>query len=163
MGSDIGGRAFPGARLAGHLLALVTDHDFDALSAQLRPLVQPPAAGPVRGALYGGVLTWLVTALTDVVTARLGQPEPGESFVLELQTTRGRTLGAEDLPPREGRVGRAALALLSGDPGTARVHLGAAEREPDPAIRVSTLVEALVWLDALLAADTPAFPDCPPR
>ncbi|WP_368680557.1 hypothetical protein [Rhodococcus opacus] len=46
----------------------------------------------------------------------------------------GRTVGAGDLPPRQGRVGRAVLALLAGDRDTAREQLAAAEREPDPAV-----------------------------
>lgn len=151
----------PEARLAGHLLTLVTDREFATLSAELTPLVQPPEADPVRSALYGGVLTWLVTALADVVVARLGSADNGEAFVLEVHTTTGRTLGAPDLPPREGRFGRAVLALLSGDRATVRTELWDAENETDPTVRATTLVEALIWLDALLGADTPTLPDNP--
>lgn len=51
------------------------------------------------------------------------------------------------------------LALLAGDRDTARSQLGAAEHEPDPAARAITLVEALIWLHALLDAETSAFPN----
>ena len=154
--------AHPEARLAGHLLTLVTDRKYAALSAELTPLIQPPEKDPVRSALYAGVLTWLVTALTDVVVAHLGSADHGEAFVLEVRTNTGRTLGAPDLPPQEGRFGRAVLALLSGDRVTARTELRDAETETDPTVRVTTLVEALIWLDALLGADTPTtFPDTP--
>lgn len=90
-----------------------------------------------------------VTALADVVTARLGAAQDGEAFVLEVRTTASRTVGAGDLPPGPGRA-------------AARTHLMAAEREPDPAVRATTLVEALVWLNAMLDAETSAFPDLPP-
>ena len=55
MDSGIGGRAVPEARLAGHLLALVTDHDVDALSMDLCLLMQPPDMDPSPGPLYSGV------------------------------------------------------------------------------------------------------------
>ncbi|WP_160096522.1 hypothetical protein, partial [Rhodococcus sp. T7] len=108
------------------------------------------------------VLTWLVTALADVVVARLGPAGDGEAFVIEVRTTAGRTVGAGELPPSHGRVGRSVLAMLAGDRDAAQAQLAAAEREPDPAVRATTLVEALVWLHALLDAKTPAFPDPPP-
>ena len=161
MNSGVGGRAHPEARLAGHLLTLLGDREVEALSAELSPLVQ--TTEPVRRALYGGVLTWLVTALADVVVARLGTPDEGESYVLEVRTTAGRHLGVGDLPARQGRVQRSVLALLAGDRCAARTQLAAAEREPDPGRRAAALVEALVWLDAVLNTDMPAFPDPPPR
>lgn len=145
--------------MGGHLLALVGDRNFAALSSELSPLVAPAGPESAGRADYGGVLTWLVTALADVVVARLGPAQEGESFVLEVRTTAGRTVGAGELPARQGRVGRAVLALLAGDRDTARSQLGAAEREPDPAARAITLVEALIWLHALLGAETSAFPD----
>ncbi|WP_237737257.1 hypothetical protein [Rhodococcus sp. 21391] len=79
-----------------------------------------------------------------------------------MRTTAGRTVGAGELPPSHGRVGRSVLAMLAGDRDAAQAQLAAAEREPDPAVRATTLVEALVWLHALLDAKTPAFPDPPP-
>jgi hypothetical protein len=113
MASDGGGRAYPEARfVAGHLIALVADRDYAALSAELSPLVQSPGSSLPGPALYGDVLTWVVTALADVVVARLGAAADGESFVLEVRTTAGRTVGAGDLPPGQGRVGRSVLALL---------------------------------------------------
>ncbi|MFE7421754.1 hypothetical protein [Rhodococcus sp. NPDC057529] len=154
-------RSAPEGRLAGYLLTLVGERDFATLSAELIPLIRPPGPDPVRGALYGGVLGWLVAALAEVVVARLGDADHGESFVLEVHTTAGRTLGAEDLPAREGRFGRAVLALLAGDRAAARTELCDAETEPDPTVRATTLVEALIWLDALLGADTTDFPDTP--
>jgi hypothetical protein len=166
MGSDDGGRERPEAgSVAGHLLVLVADRNYAALSAELSSLVQARQSWRHARAgrtLYGEVLTWLVTALADVVIARLGPAEEGESFVLEVRTTAGRTVGAGDLPPKQGRVGRSVLALLADDPNAARAHLAAAEREPDPTVRATTLVEALVWLDAMLDAETTAFPDLPP-
>jgi len=145
--------------VAGHLLTLVADRHLTALSAELSALVQAPRGQPVRRPLYRGVLTWLVTALADVVVARLGPAQDGEAFVLEVRTTAGRTVGAGELPPRQSRVGRSVLALLAGDRALARAQLAAAERDPNPAVRATTLVEALIWLDALLDAETPPFPD----
>jgi hypothetical protein len=164
MASDGGGRAYPEARfVAGHLIALVADRDYAALSAELSPLVQSPGSSLPGPALYGDVLTWVVTALADVVVARLGAAADGESFVLEVRTTAGRTVGAGDLPPGQGRVGRSVLALLADDRAAARAQLAAAERESDPAVRATTLVEALIWLNAMLEAETSTFPDLPPR
>ncbi|WP_160098453.1 hypothetical protein [Rhodococcus sp. T7] len=162
MSSDDGGRAYPQARLlAGRLIALVADRDYAALSAELSPLVHAPGNAPGRRGFYGDVLTWLVHSLADVVTARLGTGQKGQSFVLEVRTTAGRTMGAGDLPPEQGRVAQSVLALLADDRGAARAHLAAAEHEPDPAVRATTLVEALIWLNALLDAETTALPDLP--
>ncbi|EID79858.1 MULTISPECIES: hypothetical protein [Rhodococcus] len=161
MDSDVSGRAQPEARLAGHLLTLLGDRDIAALSAELSPLVH--STDPARRGLYGGVLSWLVTALADVVVARLGTRDDDESYLLEMHTTAGRTLGIGDLPTRDGRVQRSVLALLAGDRAAARTQLAAAEKEPEPVLRARTLVEALVWLDAVLNTDMPVFPDPPPR
>jgi hypothetical protein len=116
MGSNVGGRAGPQARLGGHLLALVGDRNFAALSSELSPLVAPAGPESAGRADYGGVLTWLVTALADVVVARLGPAQEGESFVLEVRHHRR--------PHRRRR--RAACAAGPGRPGGA----GTARRGP---------------------------------
>ncbi|WP_271209399.1 hypothetical protein [Rhodococcus wratislaviensis] len=116
----------------------------------------------LRPPLYRRVLTWLITALADVVVARLGPAEDSEAFVLEVRTTTGRAVGAGEFPPQQGRVGRSVLALLAGDRDVVQAQLASAEREPAPAVRATTLAEALVWLHALLDAETGAFPDPPP-
>ncbi|MBC2644325.1 MULTISPECIES: hypothetical protein [unclassified Rhodococcus (in: high G+C Gram-positive bacteria)] len=161
MGSDLEGRFHREAEVAGHLLALVSEHQYAALGQELSALAAPPDTVPGRGSCYGGVLTWLTGAIADVAVARLGAAVQGESFILEVRTPAGQVVDARQLPPRHARVARSVLALLADDPGTARVYLGAAEREPDADVRVTTLIEALTWLNALLDAPTPAFPDSP--
>ena len=163
MGSDLDGRFRPDAEVAGHLLALVSEHRYAALGRELSSLLAPPDTVPGRGSCYGGVLSWLTGAIADVAVARLGPATDGESFVLEVRTPSGGTRDARQLPSRQARVARAVLALLAGDPDAARVQLGAAEREPDSQVRVTTLIEALTWLNALLDAPTPALPDPPPE
>jgi hypothetical protein len=129
---------------------------------ELSALVQPAVSERLRPPLYRRVLTWLITALADVVVARLGPAEDSEAFVLEVRTTTGRAVGAGEFPPQQGRVGRSVLALLAGDRDVVQAQLASAEREPAPAVRATTLAEALVWLHALLDAETGAFPDPPP-
>lgn len=162
MGLDVGGLAHPEARLAGHLLELLGDRDGAALSAALSPLVRAPGPEPERRSLYGGVLTWLVAAIADVIVARLGYPQDGEAFVVEVHTTTGRHLGLDEVPASGGRLLRSVMALLAGDRAGARAQLEAAEREPAPVLRAETLVDALVWLNMLLDAQLPTFPDMPP-
>lgn len=50
------------------------------LSVEVAPLVRAPGPGSPAGVLYTGVLRWLVGAIAEVVVARLGVPEEGESF-----------------------------------------------------------------------------------
>ena len=163
MGSDLDGRFRPDAEVAGHLLALVSEHQYAELGRELSSLMAPPDTVAGRGSCYGGVLSWLTGAIADVAVARLGHATNGGSFVLEVRTAAGGSVDARQLPPRQARVGRAVLALLDGDPDAARVQLGAADREPDAEVRVTTLIEALTWLNALLDAPTPALPDPPPE
>ena len=153
----------PEAEVAGHLLALVSEHRYTALGRELSSLMAPPDIVSGCGGCYGGVLTWLTEAIADVAVARLGRAAQGESFILEVRTAAGQVVDARQLPTRRARVARSVLALLAGDPAAARVHLGAAEREPDSEVRVTTLIEALTWLNALLDAPTPALPDPPPE
>ncbi|QTJ71204.1 hypothetical protein HYG77_37895 (plasmid) [Rhodococcus sp. ZPP] len=120
MGSNVSGRAYPEAGLAGHLLTgdgRLAPHGVvgGAVGAGATARKRTGAA-----ALYRGVLTWLVTALADVVVARSGPGRTGRDFVLEVRTTAGRTVGAGELPQRLGRVGRSALALRSPATGTSR-------------------------------------------
>ncbi|KAF0957555.1 MULTISPECIES: hypothetical protein [Rhodococcus] len=164
MGPDVvGGVAQPEARLAGHLVQLLGDKDMSGLSVEVAPLVRAPGPGSPAGVLYTGVLRWLVGAIAEVVVARLGVPEEGESFEFRVRSTHGRRLGVDELPDSGGRVLRSVNALLADDRPAARAQLAAAAREPDPVVRAETLVAALVWVDALLDARTPAFPDPPPR
>lgn len=163
MGSDLGGRFRPEAEVAGHLLALASEHRYAALGRELSSLAAPPGIAPGYGHCYGGVLSWLTGAIADVAVARLGPAAEGESFVLEVRTGGGQVVDARQLPARQSRVARSVLALLAGDPGAARVHLGAAAREPDSEVRVTALIEALTWLNSLLDAPTPALPDPPPE
>ncbi len=162
MGSNVDDFAHE-ARLAGHLVELLGNREMGALSAELSPLVRAPGPERARRSLYGGVLTWLVTAIADVITARLGYPENGEAFVLEVHTTRGRHLGLDEVPASASRILRSVMALLAGDRVGARVQLDAAQSEPSPLVRAETLVDALVWLNVLLDVNLSAFPDRPPE
>ncbi|WP_072951413.1 hypothetical protein [Rhodococcus koreensis] len=163
MVSDVGGLAQPEARLAGHLVELLGDRNMSALSVALAPLVRASGPRSPAGVLYGGVLRWLVCAIAEVVVARLGVPEEGEVFVFKVRSSHGRRLGVDELPESGGRVLRSVNALLAGDRPAVRAQLAAAEREPDLVVRAETVVAALVWVDALLDARTPVFPDPPPR
>ncbi|MBC2644470.1 MULTISPECIES: hypothetical protein [unclassified Rhodococcus (in: high G+C Gram-positive bacteria)] len=163
MGSDLGGRFRPDAEVAGHLLALVSEHRYAELGRELSSLMAPPDPAAGRGSCYGGVLAWLTGAIADVAVARLGRAAQGESFILEVRTAAGQLVDARQLPPRQARVARSVLALLAGDRAAARAQWGAAERESDSQVRVTTLIEALTWLNALLDAPTPALPDPPPE
>jgi hypothetical protein len=163
MGSDLEGRFRPEAEVAGRLLTLASEHRYATLGRELSSLAAPPDIVPGPGSFYGGVLTWLTGAIADVAVARLGRAAEGEAFVLEVRTGGGQVVDARQLPPRQARVARSVLALLAGDPAAARVHLGAAAREPDSEVRVTALIEALTWLNSLLDAPTPALPDPPPE
>lgn len=163
MASDNGELAVPDSTVAGHLVALLGDRDMAGLTAELSALVRTPETGSPRRSRYPGVLSWLVTAIAEVVTARLGAPDAGEVFVVEVRTTAGTRVSVEDLPDSGGRVVRSVESLLSGDRAGAHAELAAAAREPIPSTRAETLVEALVLLDALLNANLAGFPDPPPE
>ena len=149
--------------MAGHLIELFDRRDTTVLAAELSLLVHAPQSPPSRLPRYGDVLAWLVAAITDVIVARMGRPDDGEAFTIEVRTTNGHHLRVDELPASGSRVLRAVSALLAGDHAAARAQVEAADREPSTTARAENLVEALVWINVLLDTHQSTFPDRPPE
>ncbi|MFC0449415.1 hypothetical protein [Rhodococcus jostii] len=137
---------------------LVGDHDAARFSREVSRVCAEPHLTEGRPG-YGDVLAWVVDAIVDVLTARLGAAGPGERFILDLRFTDGAPVVVDDLPESERWVLRTVAAFLAEEGAEGERLLASAEHRFDLTMRAETLTAALIWLDFILDVDLPDPPD----
>lgn len=134
------------ARLGGHLLTLVGERDFHALA----PAISQIACDVTDRSPFTSVVTWMVTTIADLIADPTASVNDAvDSFVNVVPLVHdGDTLDEELPEPAEWLFTAVVRHLQS------RHRTGSAPPPPAPAdtalSRMQSLVEGLLWLDALL-------------
>ena len=139
-----------GAQLGGRLLTLVGDRDFHALAHEISRITCDTGS---NGSVFTAVVTWMVSTIADLVadpTASVA--DAVDSFISVVPVVHDTPEMDDELPaPAEWLFSAVVNHLQS------RHRAGSDPPPPVPAdtelARVQALVEALLWLDALLERD----------
>ena len=135
-----------GARLGGRLLTLVGDRDFHALA----PAISQIACDDGDRSVFSSVVTWMVTTIADLVADPTASIDDAvDSFISVIPVVHDTTEFDEELPAPAEWLFTAVVRHLQ-----SRHRTGSVLPPPEPAdsalTRTQALVEALLWLDALL-------------
>lgn len=140
----------PHERVAGSLMRLLDERDFDTLAQRITLLSFP--ANPLRLNLYDHVLGWVVDHIVDTARFRIGGGPGAGVMTLSLSITGegGRPLRESDLSPPWPQLLRAVRRRLAPTPPRGDA-LRASTAATDPQTRAELLLTALTWLDDILA------------
>lgn len=143
------------ARLERSLVELVHCHRLDELSDELKSLTQDDAP---RRPMLRHLLAELATTLAQLIRARIGPLAPDEVLTIQARSDTGERITVDELDPSIRAMLRAVLALVDGRFDDAATQIGFAADDPEPLGRVDAVLEALLWIDALLDVDGDHIP-----
>ncbi|SEC72340.1 hypothetical protein [Rhodococcus koreensis] len=139
-----------GAQLGGRLLTLVGDRDFHVLAREISRITCGTGSD---GAAFTAVVTWMVATIADLVADPTASvTDAVDSFISVVPVVHDAPELDDELPAPAEWLFSAVVSHLQGRHGA-----GSGSPPPVPAdtelARVQALVEALLWLDALLERD----------
>ncbi|QYB08000.1 hypothetical protein I1A62_28605 [Rhodococcus sp. USK10] len=140
-----------GARLGGRLLTLVGDRDFHALAREISRITCGTGSD---ASAFTAVVTWMVATIADLVADPTASvTDAVDSFISGVVPVVHDTAELnEELPAPAEWLFTAVVRHLQ-----SRHREGSDPPPPAPAdtalVRMQALVEALLWLDALLELD----------
>ncbi|MDV7086853.1 hypothetical protein [Rhodococcus opacus] len=145
-----GPQSADGAELGGRLLTLVGDRDFQALAPEISQIACDH--GSDRSA-FTAVVAWIVTTIADLIADPASSVNDAvDSFISVVPVVHDTAALNEELPAPAEWLFTAVVRHLQ-----SRHRAGSDLPPPVPAdtalTRMQALVEALLWLDALLECD----------